>query len=49
MSLGDPLTPEQIEALRAFETEMRENVIPEIERVMRQRALDAQRSRHWLI
>lgn len=44
-----PLTAHQLKAVREFEREMREEVIPEIERVMRMRAEKAQESRQWLI
>ncbi len=44
-----PLTDEQLKTVRAFEREMQEEVIPEIERVVRMRAKRAQESRQWLI
>ena len=44
-----PLTPDQIAAIREFERVMNEEVIPEIERVMRMRARMAQESRKWIV
>jgi len=43
------LTEEQLAAVREFERAMREEVIPEIERVMRMRARRAQESRRWIV
>ena len=45
----EPLTEAQLKAVREFERTMKEEVIPEIERVMRMRAERAQESRHWII
>jgi hypothetical protein len=45
----EPLTAKQLAAVREFQRTMQEEVIPEIERVMRMRAERAQESRHWLI
>jgi hypothetical protein len=45
----EPLTAAQLLAVKEFERTMKEEVIPEIERVMRMRAQRAQESRHWLI
>jgi hypothetical protein len=44
-----PLTPAQTAALREFERTMRDEVIPEIERVLRRRARLAQESGKWII
>jgi len=44
-----PLTPAQTAALWEFERTMRDEVIPEIERVLRRRARLAQESRQWII
>jgi hypothetical protein len=44
-----PLTSEQLLAVKEFERTMREETIPEIERVMRMRARLAQRSRQWIV
>jgi hypothetical protein len=44
-----PLTPAQTAALREFERTMRDEVIPEVERVLRMRARRAQESRQWII
>lgn len=43
------LTQQQLDCLAEFERAMREEVIPEIERVMRQRAADAAISRRWIV
>ena len=43
------LTSTELESLREFERAMRDEVIPEIERVMRMRARLAQESRHWIL
>jgi hypothetical protein len=45
----EPLTATQLAAVREFQRTMEEEVIPEIERVMKMRAERAQESRHWLI
>jgi hypothetical protein len=45
----EPLTEAQLKAVREFERTMKEEVIPEIERVMRMRAQLTQESRRWLI
>jgi hypothetical protein len=42
-------TEKQLAAFREFERAMREEVIPEIDRVMRMRAERAQESRQWII
>lgn len=42
---GKQLSPAALKAIAAFEREMDEKVIPEIIAVMRQRALDAARTR----
>jgi len=39
----------ELEALKEFERTMRDEVIPEIERVMRMRARRAQESRQWIM
>lgn len=39
----------ELEALKEFERTMRDEVIPEVERVLRMRARRAQESRHWII
>jgi hypothetical protein len=43
------LTEEQLKAVREFERAMKEEVIPEIERVMKMRAKLAQESRLWIV
>jgi hypothetical protein len=43
------LTAEEERAVLEFQRTMREEVIPEIERVLRMRAERAQESRHWLV
>ena len=45
----EPLTASQLAAVREFERTMREETIPEIERVMRMRARRAQESRNWIM
>jgi hypothetical protein len=45
----EPLTASQLASVREFERTMREETIPEIERVMRMRARRAQESRSWII
>lgn len=45
----DRLTEEQLLACKEFERTMVEEVIPEIERVMRMRAELAQESRKWIV
>jgi hypothetical protein len=42
-------TPEQTAAIREYERTMHEETIPEIERVMRRRARDAQWSKQQII
>jgi hypothetical protein len=42
-------TEEQLAAFREYERAMRDEVIPEIERVMRMRARLAQESRKWIL
>jgi hypothetical protein len=44
-----PLTTEQLKAVKEFERTMREETIPDIERVIRIRAHAAQRSRQWIV
>jgi hypothetical protein len=44
-----PLTPAQTIVLQEFERTMKDEVIPEIERVLRRRARLAQESRRWII
>jgi hypothetical protein len=48
-SLGVQLTDLQRAALAEFERTMREETIPAIERAVRQRVIDAQKSRHRII
>jgi len=43
------LTEEEKAAVLEFERTMKEEVIPEIERILRMRAERAQESRRWLI
>ena len=43
------LTKKQLKAVKEFEKEMQDNVIPEIERVMLKRAKLAQESRKWIV
>lgn len=43
------LTFSQLMAIKEFERTMKEEVIPEIERVMRIRAKRAQESRNWIL
>jgi hypothetical protein len=45
----EPLTASQLAAVREFERTMKEEVIPEIESVMRRRAELAQESRKWIV
>jgi len=45
----EPLTAKQLAAVREFERTMKEEVTPEIERVMRERAKLAQESRRWIV
>lgn len=42
-------TPAELAAFREFERSMREEVIPEVERILRMRAKRAQESQHWLL
>ena len=45
----EPLTATQLAAVKEFERTMKEETIPEIERVVRMRARCAQESRNWII
>ena len=45
----EPLTAAQLAVVKEFERTMKEETIPEIERVMRMRAHRAQKSRNWII
>ena len=45
----EPLTASQLAAVKEFERTMQEQVIPEIELVMRRRARLAQESRRWIV
>lgn len=49
MELQPIQNPIEIAALRDFERTMEEEVIPEIERVMLERAALAVKSKHWIV